>query len=172
MALGRIGRFLTSEDLPEPYPINADSPVAVRAQGDFVWETVAKPADIGSGKFSGRGGPPGTGSGKGGKGKGSEPAKSVKKEASDTGGNSGGKKSQKKWWKKSKEEDKDKATVLPSSTADITKKSEKDSEKVEEKPFELRNLDITVPHGAFIGIVGRVGSGKVGVSVSLCCRQC
>lgn len=31
----------------------------------------------------------------------------------------------------------------------------------EEKPFQLKNLKLTVPKGAFIGIVGRVGSGKV-----------
>ncbi|KAF5310093.1 hypothetical protein D9619_010353 [Psilocybe cf. subviscida] len=159
VALGRIGKFLTSEDLAEPYPINSESPVAVRAQGDFVWETVAKPAEVGGGKFSGRGGPPPGG-------KGSGPGKASKKGALDKDKNAGGKESQKKWWKKS--EGKDKATVLPSSSADVTEKEpEKASEKAEDKPFELRDLDITVPHGAFIGIVGRVGSGKSSVLQAL-----
>jgi ATP-binding cassette subfamily C (CFTR/MRP) protein 1 len=34
--------------------------------------------------------------------------------------------------------------------------------KEEEKPFELKNLNLKVAKGSFIGIVGRVGSGKVG----------
>jgi ATP-binding cassette subfamily C (CFTR/MRP) protein 1 len=163
VALGRIGKFLTSEDLPEPYPINNESPVAVSAHGDFVWETVAKPADVGPGKFSGRGGPPGIG---GGRGKGVGPGKTSKKEALGEQKDAEGKEPQKKWWKKSGE--KANSTVLPSSAADVAEKdSEKDNEKAEEKPFELRDLDLTVPRGAFIGIVGRVGSGKVSVSMAI-----
>ena len=39
-ALGRISRFLTSEDLPESYPIDENLPVAVQVDGNFIWETV------------------------------------------------------------------------------------------------------------------------------------
>ena len=46
------------------------------------------------------------------------------------------------------------------------KAEEKEQEKaeivdVEEKPFELKDLKFRVPKGAFVAIVGRVGSGKV-----------
>ena len=33
--------------------------------------------------------------------------------------------------------------------------------KPEDKPFELKNLELKIPKGAFVAIVGRVGSGKV-----------
>jgi ATP-binding cassette, subfamily C (CFTR/MRP), member 1 len=50
-------------------------------------------------------------------------------------------------------------TSLPVTTADLNKK---DVEKNDpETPFELKNLKMSVPKGAFVGIVGRIGSGKV-----------
>jgi ATP-binding cassette subfamily C (CFTR/MRP) protein 1 len=50
-------------------------------------------------------------------------------------------------------------TSLPMTTADLEKKDV--GEKDQETPFELKNLKMSVPKGAFVGIVGRVGSGKV-----------
>lgn len=46
--------------------------------------------------------------------------------------------------------------LLPTTTAP-SPAAEHDSET----PFELKNLKMTVPKGAFVAIVGRVGSGKV-----------
>lgn len=37
----------------------------------------------------------------------------------------------------------------------------------EEQPFQLQGLKLTVPKGAFVAIVGRVGSGKVSEIYSL-----
>jgi ABC-type transport system involved in cytochrome bd biosynthesis fused ATPase/permease subunit len=34
-------------------------------------------------------------------------------------------------------------------------------QEADEKPFELKGLDIAVPKGSFVAIVGRVGLGKV-----------
>ena len=52
--------------------------------------------------------------------------------------------------------------VLPTTTADLEKEALKDVKKNEqETPFELKNLKMSIPKGAFVGIVGRVGSGKV-----------
>jgi ATP-binding cassette subfamily C (CFTR/MRP) protein 1 len=51
---------------------------------------------------------------------------------------------------------------LPVTMADLEKENLKDVGKNDqETPFELKNLKISVPKGAFVGIVGRVGSGKV-----------
>ena len=48
---------------------------------------------------------------------------------------------------------------LPMTTADLEKKDVAKNDQ--ETPFELKNLKMSVPKGAFVGIVGRVGSGKV-----------
>jgi ATP-binding cassette subfamily C (CFTR/MRP) protein 1 len=50
-------------------------------------------------------------------------------------------------------------TSLPMTTADLEK--EDVGKNDQETPFELKNLKMSVPKGAFVGIVGRVGSGKV-----------
>ena len=52
-------------------------------------------------------------------------------------------------------------TPLPVTTADLEKEILKDIKNDQETPFELKNLKMSVPKGAFVGIVGRVGSGKV-----------
>ena len=52
-------------------------------------------------------------------------------------------------------------TSLPVTTADLEKENAKDVKNDRETPFELKNLKMSVPKGAFVGIVGRVGSGKV-----------
>jgi ATP-binding cassette, subfamily C (CFTR/MRP), member 1 len=63
---------------------------------------------------------------------------------------------------KSKRILKGKTSSLPMTTADLEKEVLKDVRKNDqETPFELKNLKMSVPKGAFVGIVGRVGSGKV-----------
>jgi ATP-binding cassette, subfamily C (CFTR/MRP), member 1 len=56
-------------------------------------------------------------------------------------------------------------TSLPMTTSDLKKENVQDEaeagQKGQETPFELKNLKMSVPKGAFVGIVGRVGSGKV-----------
>jgi ABC-type multidrug transport system fused ATPase/permease subunit len=119
-ALGRIGKFLTADELPKPYDIKDNLPgIAVTTDGDFTWETVEKPDD--------------------------KPKKAGKKDAPE------------------KPEEK-----LPqhNDTSHLSEKGSSVDEKkghveVEEKPFQLNNVKLTVPKGAFVGIVGRVGSGKV-----------
>ncbi|CAA7270432.1 unnamed protein product [Cyclocybe aegerita] len=133
VALGRISKFLTSEDLPEPYPVKPGLPIAVQVDGDFVWETVINSLDEKDGKFD--------------KGKG---------DALTSSGRAPQKEDAKRWWKRSSK--KEQSGILPSSNAEVEKDGEKDKEK--EAPFELNNLNFIVPKGAFIAIVGRVGSGK------------
>jgi ATP-binding cassette, subfamily C (CFTR/MRP), member 1 len=48
-------------------------------------------------------------------------------------------------------------SVLPTTaTTDSEKKAD-----APEKPFELKGLNLKIPKGSFVAIVGRVGSGKV-----------
>jgi ATP-binding cassette subfamily C (CFTR/MRP) protein 1 len=76
-----------------------------------------------------------------------------------------------KWWKRAKKENAQ-GGVLPTSTTDLEKEEaeigeEKDKDEEAERPFELNNLKFVVPKGAFIGIIGRVGCGKVRVLIWL-----
>jgi ABC-type transport system involved in cytochrome bd biosynthesis fused ATPase/permease subunit len=114
VALGRIGAFLTTEELEEPYLIAEDSKYAVQINGDFTWESVQRTSGV---------------------------PKDPPKEKSS---------------KKTKQRAKP-AVVLP-----VVGSSETETEvsPTEDEPFELRNLKLKVCKGAFIAIVGRVGSGK------------
>ena len=120
VALGRISRFLTSEDLPESYPIDENLPVAVQVDGDFVWETVLAAGGGGKRKSA----------------RGDKDRKPLNLKAEKS---------------------------LPMTTADLEKEALKDDAESRgpETPFELKNFKLSVPRGAFVGIVGRVGSGKV-----------
>jgi hypothetical protein len=51
-------------------------------------------------------------------------------------------------------------TIVPAEKVRGTE-TEDSSKRAEEKPFELRDVKFSVPKGAFVAIVGRVGSGKV-----------
>ncbi|KAJ7730232.1 multidrug resistance-associated ABC transporter [Mycena maculata] len=126
VALGRIGSFLTGEELPEPFPIDDDLKNAVEVDASFAWETAGKIEDP---KFAG--------GGRAGKGRAKKDGK--------------GKKG---------------AAVLPT-TADNGTSSGTATPGEEEKPFELKNLKLSVPKGAFVAIVGRVGSGKSSILQAL-----
>jgi ATP-binding cassette, subfamily C (CFTR/MRP), member 1 len=133
VALGRIGSFLTAEELADPYKIDTSNPYAVSVDGDFQWETTPKAAAGGS-KFQ-------AGKPSGGRGGSSAEKKEVKSEKNAGKRGMFGKKKQ--------------GAILPMDR-------DKDGEaKPEDKPFELKNLQLNVPKGSFVAIVGRVGSGKV-----------
>lgn len=175
VALGRISSFLTAEELPEPHKIVQGRECAVEVDGDFTWETVpsalvrATNAGFAGGRGRGRGRVVGSG------GRGGRNGRSKRKGGNgDAGGNADRKR--RGWWMfRSKKE-----TVLeglPVSKKDIDasegngdqdedekaeeESSEKEKGKEDEKPFELKGLRMVVPRGAFVGVVGRVGSGKV-----------
>lgn len=156
--MGRISSFLTAEELAEPYKIDAGSKHAIDVDGAFQWETAYKAA-IGGAKFSA-----GAGKGKGGAGakgdKGKEKEKEKEKKGTDDKvGEKGEKKARRGLFGR---KDK-KGPVLPvTATGEKAAEKEKErDEKKDEKPFELADLKFQVPKGAFVAIVGRVGSGKV-----------
>lgn len=137
VALGRIGKFLTAEELAEAYTISQESKYAIDVDGDFKWETAFKLGSQGP-KFD---------HGKAKEGPAKEKAPPNARARISLG-----------LFRK-----KEKGPVLSMTTDDVPKEDIKGSEdqKDEEKPFELTDLKLQIPKGSFVAIVGRVGSGKV-----------
>ena len=146
VALGRISKFLTAEELAEPYKVDPDSKFAINVEGSFQWETAYK-GSTGGAKFE-------TGKGKHGAGPGAKASKEKGKDDLKKDANAGRKR---RFFKKGKEDH-----ILPV-TAPKEEKGEKavEKNKSEDKPFELADLKLQIPKGSFVAIVGRVGSGKV-----------
>ncbi|KAF7321107.1 Multidrug resistance-associated ABC transporter protein [Mycena chlorophos] len=137
VAFKRIGAFLTAEELPEAYLIEGTQKNAIDVDATFVWETVGK---LDGPKFGGPGA-------KGKKAAGGNKKKdaAAKKKKAATG------------------------TVLPTTATASTSvpASGAITPAEEEKPFELPRLKMHIPRGAFVAIVGRVGSGKSSVLQAL-----
>ncbi|KZP09468.1 multidrug resistance-associated ABC transporter [Athelia psychrophila] len=134
VALRRVGSFLTAEELPDAYTLDPDAQGKVGVEVD------------GDFVWETAGGPPVEAPVAKGKGKGGKP------DAAKDKGKKG---------KKGKGKDE---PVLPVAITDGEKGEDVvEKEKEEEKPFELKNLKMKVPKGAFVAIVGRVGSGKSSV---------
>ena len=142
VSLRRIGAFLTAEELLPAYPIDSSNKFAVEiTDGTFTWE-VADPA-----KAKGEEG------GKKGGGDKKKDDSDKKKDGAKT------KEDKKKQDKKSKNKElkaeKDDSSGEPSPSGTII------SEPKEAKEiFTLKNLNMHIAQGQFIGIVGKVGSGK------------
>lgn len=149
VSFGRLVEFLTAEELGEPYTLDLNQDNAVSVDGDFEWEVIPKlgGADEKEEKLS-------------------DAAKVLK----DLEEKKAKKLEEKKRRKEEKERKKSGRTVdgdngidgsnsqtLPVSVADL----DADNKEPIEKPFALNDLRLTVPKGAFVAIVGRVGSGKV-----------
>jgi ATP-binding cassette, subfamily C (CFTR/MRP), member 1 len=127
-----MAAFLVAEELQEPYLLQEGSILALDVDADFTWETVKKPKDE------------------------KEKAKE-KKEAKATSDKEGKKAKQKTKGKLSEKE----GELLPTTVQDSGASEEAKEETKEDPPFEVKGLRLSVPKGSFVGIVGRVGSGKV-----------
>ena len=117
VALGRIGTFLTAEELGEPFTIEPDSKFGVQVDGDFTWEAGAANSNDGP-----------------------EAACQNGVHTENTRDDLLGKKQ---------------LAVLPTT---MLLNGETGAE--EDKPFELQGMKLKVPKGAFIAIIGSIGSGK------------
>lgn len=127
VALGRIGEFLTAEELGEPYTIedNMDGEGAkwgVKVEGDFTWES----------------------------------ANAAPNQSKDKSG--GSKKERKSAARKDKKSKED--TKGAGGTKTQEKSHPSQNESTSDEPFKLTNLNLRIPRGSFVAIVGRVGSGK------------
>lgn len=131
VALGRISSFLTAEELGEPYRIDTAISNAIDVDGDFTWETAGKPDDVKKTTTPADEDP-------------IRKAIRIKEEK-----------------KKAKEEAKGKKRGGLPTAAPVGQDDSDLNKKEEEQPFQLKNLELGVKRGSFVGIVGRVGSGKV-----------
>lgn len=131
VGIKRITTAMLAEELPDDLQIDPSLPSAIRAHGDFIWET--------SGPISGL---MGGGSARGGRDwAGEKKKKQAAKQA-----------------KADKKKNK-KGTDTPDSPLDEEKKDAiRDEDK---PPFSLQGIDIEIARGSLTCIVGSVGSGKV-----------
>jgi ATP-binding cassette, subfamily C (CFTR/MRP), member 1 len=134
VSLGRVGQFLTAEELEPPYPIDPSRKFAVDVDADFTWEVsdIAK-ATGGDDKGKGKGGP--GAKAKAEKTKAKKEEKANKKKGGDTNTNTPG-------------EPSPSATIVTADSNEI---------------FTLKNLKMHVQNGEFVALVGRIGSGKSSV---------
>ncbi len=139
VALTRIGKFLTAEELAEPYTVNEEGKYAIDIDGDYQWENAHNPDTRGP-QFDHS------------KAKGGNP-----KEKKEPSPSTSTPRKRKFFGREEKE------PALPTTASPDAKDGEcdKPNEKEDEKPFELVDLKLQIPRGSFVAIVGRVGSGKV-----------
>jgi ABC-type multidrug transport system fused ATPase/permease subunit len=145
--LDRISKFLTAEELAEPYQIDQRHPLAVQVNGEFTWETVLGVKEE-KGKAKENSNDDKSTAGKWKK-------KKTDKKATKDG-------AQSRWWKsKSKKTMTQDQLSFTADDSEITGNRNNDSAEKEEPPFSLNGLRFEVRKGAFVAIVGRVGCGKV-----------
>lgn len=154
VAIGRIQKYLNAEELPEPYRVNATNDNAVEVDGDFRWETTAKElqarieAEANEDLNESRPSTP-------------EPtSKDTSKDVGKTEELASGKAQSKRRWFRSKEPS---TPVLPVSSpveGEANDLVAAPDTVEEDKPFALSDLKLAVPKGAFVAIIGRIGSGK------------
>ncbi|GAW10561.1 multidrug resistance-associated ABC transporter [Lentinula edodes] len=149
----RISAFLLAEERPADYAIKLDtqSANAVECKGDFAW-------DIPSGNEN-----------KDTKAEQTEDvvlvANNNKKETVQMIQEKNAQRNSKKAKKAKGEVD---SLVLPTSNPIETGPDRPNpSETLPDQPFELKDLDLTIRRGAFVAIVGRVGSGKSSILQAL-----
>jgi len=152
VSIGRICKFLTAEELEEPYRIDPGLNSAFRLEGDFEWEAVVKLEET-SEKLDE----------KAMMRKEFEKQKAEKKAAKEKQKAEKAKSDRNSGWWKRQEKGGTQDEVLPSTVFDATVQEPLVVE--EEPPFALKDLKLDVRRGAFVAIVGRVGSGKVGFSM-------
>lgn len=159
VSIGRICKFLTAEELEEPYRIDPGLMSAFRLEGDFEWEVVVKLEETSEKLDETAMMRKELERQKAEKKAAKKEKQKVEKVKSDR--NSG-------WWKR-QERGGAQDEVLPSTVFDATVQDPLVVE--EEPPFSLKDLKLDVHRGAFVAIVGRVGSGKVGLSMLIPIRS-
>ncbi|KDQ52618.1 hypothetical protein JAAARDRAFT_40221 [Jaapia argillacea MUCL 33604] len=136
ISLGRISKFLVAEELDEPFEVDLECPNAVEVEGGgFSWEVTLRDGDPGEkspGVIGNNGDPKSAEKEKGAKGRKGKKGKGKKKG--------------------------DKTTPVSDDSTGVDGSSGEEARTP--TPFELKDVNVTIPRGSFIAIVGRVGCGK------------
>ncbi|KAG7091281.1 hypothetical protein E1B28_010329 [Marasmius oreades] len=132
VAVQRISAFLTAEELAEPPTVDYESKDAIRVENaNFTWDAVVGLEE----KLD-----------KKDKEKESKSAKTDKKKAKKS--------------RKAKGNDAEESSGLPTTTDNITASDALQGDAHAQEPFQLKNINMSVPKGSFVAIVGQIGSGK------------
>ncbi|KAL5631354.1 hypothetical protein ACGC1H_007018 [Rhizoctonia solani] len=146
VALGRISKFLTSEELQDEFEVQSENKYAVDIRGTFTWERGGAPQDANPKK-----GKKATAAAKAAAAEAPKPTKEelVKKKADDEA-------------KKVKEKEKKKREKerLAKKIRGMDPNDSSDEEEHGPEPFRLVDVDLRIRRGAFVGIAGKIGSGK------------
>ncbi|KAG8710747.1 hypothetical protein FRC09_020949 [Ceratobasidium sp. 395] len=144
VALNRISKFLTSEELEDEFEVQAEGKHAVDIRGTFTWERGGAPADAKS------------------KSKGKKAAAAAKAEAPKLDKEALAKKKADEEEKKAKEKEKKgrEKQRLSQKRKGIDPNDSSDDEPVGSEPFKLVDVNLQIPKGSFVGIAGKIGSGK------------
>jgi ATP-binding cassette subfamily C (CFTR/MRP) protein 1 len=144
VALGRIGKFLTSEELEDEFEVEPENKHAVDIRGTFTWE---------------RGGAPEANSKAKGK-KAAAAAKAAAAEAPKPDKATLEKKKAEEKDKKAKEKEKKKRekTRLSQKKKGVDPNDSSDEEVTGPEPFKLVDVNLQIPRGSFVGIAGKIGS--------------
>ncbi|QRV93840.1 ABC transporter transmembrane region [Ceratobasidium sp. AG-Ba] len=145
VALGRISKFLTSEELEDEFEVQPEGKYAVDIRGTFTWERGGAPPDVKS--------------------------KKSKKPAAKTDAQTDAPKLDKEALAKKKAEDQEKKTKakekkrrekqrLSQKKKGIDPNDSSDEEPVGPEPFKLVDVNLQIPKGSFVGIAGKIGCGK------------
>ncbi|KAF7343004.1 Oligomycin resistance ATP-dependent permease YOR1 [Mycena venus] len=143
VAMRRIATFLTAEELASPYTIDEHNPDAITVDGDFTWENIQ---DIERPEEEEH-----------------DPARKMLKAKEKKEKERAEKERKKRQAKEAKKRQKEGEEVLPSVADDAQAKDD----NPKEEPFAIKDLKLNVHRGAFVGIIGRVGSGKSSVLQAL-----
>ncbi|KAJ1304670.1 hypothetical protein OPQ81_005809 [Rhizoctonia solani] len=146
VALGRISKFLTSEELQDEFGVQPENKYAVDIRGTFTWERGGTPQDANPKK-----GKKAAAAAKAAAAEAPKPTKEelAKKKADD--------KEKKLKEKEKKKREKERLKQLKKG---MDPNDSSDEEERGPDPFRLVDIDLQIPRGAFVGIAGKIGSGK------------
>ncbi|KAJ7580556.1 multidrug resistance-associated ABC transporter [Mycena floridula] len=155
VAMGRISKFLTAEELEDHYTLDTDAKLAISViDGDFTWETAGKPVEPALQEEQ------------------EDPWRKALKKKEDKARIKKEKQEEKKEKARVKKEKRDqkkagKENVLPVTNEKAVEAGPETVDPEPEKPFVFTNLNLSIQRGAFIGIVGTVASGKSSILQAL-----
>ncbi|KAH7339705.1 P-loop containing nucleoside triphosphate hydrolase protein [Rhizoctonia solani] len=146
VALGRISKFLTSEELQDEFEVQPENKHSVDIRGTFTWERGGAPQDSNPKK--------GKKAAAAAKAAAAEAPKPTKEELAKKKADDKAKKVKEKEKKKREKE------RLSKKRKGIDPNDSSDEEEHGPEPFRLVDVDLQISRGAFVGIAGKIGSGK------------